>query len=102
VKLNQKIKFRVGCKEKMKRVTYNVIGRGNILLSQTLDMGSKFQQTIEIDVTQSMAPNSSFVVHYITDDGMLISDQTDFQVAPTELTNPVSEIRVFNANFLRN
>jgi Alpha-2-macroglobulin bait region domain len=88
----QKLKFRIGCKEKMKRVTYNVIGRGNMLLSQTVDMGTKFQQNVEIEATQAMVPNSSFVVHYITDDGMLISDQTDFQIAPTELTNPVSGV----------
>jgi hypothetical protein len=31
-------------------------------------------------------------VHYVTDDGMLISDQTDIQFSPEVLSNPVSKL----------
>jgi Alpha-2-macroglobulin bait region domain len=68
-------------------MSYYVVGRGNVLLFQTLDFGNQNVKTFEFDSTPSMAPASSIVVYYITETGTIVSDETEITFAPKTLLN---------------
>jgi CD109 antigen len=89
-KLNQKIQFQVGCQDKVSKLSYYIVGRGNVLVSQVVDMAGKNMGVFEFDSTLTMAPSSSLVVYYVTESGDIFSDETDFTFEPEILTNPVS------------
>jgi CD109 antigen len=91
VKLNQKVQFQVGCKDLQTKLSYYIIGRGQVLVSQLVDMAGKHMGLFEFDSTLTMAPSSSLVVYYVSDTGEIFSDQTEFTFEPEVTENPVSE-----------
>jgi Alpha-2-macroglobulin bait region domain len=89
-KLNQKIQFQVGCQEKVAKLFYYIVGRGNILVSQAVNMTSKKIGVYEFNSTLSMVPSSSLVVYYTTESGEIFSDETEFTLEPENLANQVT------------
>jgi Alpha-2-macroglobulin bait region domain len=75
-------------------LSYYIIGRGNVLVSEVVDMTDKYTGVFEFDSTLNMAPSSSLVVYYITESGEIFSDETEFIFEPEILTNPVSIINL--------
>jgi Alpha-2-macroglobulin bait region domain len=72
------------------KLSYYIVGRGNVLVSQVVDMTGKNMGVFEFDSTLTMAPSSSLVVYYVTESGEIFSDETEFSFEPEILANPVS------------
>jgi Alpha-2-macroglobulin bait region domain len=89
-KLNQEIQFKVGCHVKLTKLFYYIVGRGNVLISQVVNMDRKKIGFFEFNSTLTMAPSSSLVVYYITETGKIISDETEFTFEPEPLANQVN------------
>jgi Alpha-2-macroglobulin bait region domain len=88
-KLNQKIQFQVGCQDKVTKLSYYIVGRGNVLVSQVVDLAGTNIGVFEFEPTLAMAPSSSLVVYYVTESGEIISDETELSFEPETLANPV-------------
>jgi Alpha-2-macroglobulin bait region domain len=88
--LNQKVQFQVGCQDKLTKLSYYIVGRGQVLVSQVVDMAAKNMGVFEFDSILTMAPSSSLVVYFVADSGEIFSDETEFTFEPDVLANPVS------------
>lgn len=84
--LSQKVKIDVLATSPLKQITYQVIGKGDIVLSETVAVDDKRNFQIEFTPTLAMVPKAKVVVFYITDDGEIISDFTKIEFA-NELRN---------------
>jgi Alpha-2-macroglobulin bait region domain len=74
----------------MTKLSYYIVGRGQVLVSQVVDMVSKNIGVFEFDSVLTMAPSSSLVVYFVSDTGEILSDETEFTFEPEVLANPVS------------
>jgi CD109 antigen len=87
---NRTIRFQVGSRTPLSTLFYYVVGRGNILLSTSVDCKGQNFTILEFDVSFAMAPNCSLVVFYIAPNGTIVSDYTSIAIAPDRWLNPVS------------
>jgi CD109 antigen len=95
--LNQKIQFQIGCQDKLASLSYYIVGRGNVLVSQVVDMAGKNMGVFEFEPTLAMAPSSRLVAYYVTESGEIFSDETEFTFEPEILANQVScDLRSMN------
>jgi CD109 antigen len=82
--------FQIGSKKPLKYLSYYVVGRGNVLISQTVNLDGKIIEVLEFDASLLMVPLCSLVVFYIDEDGTIVSDQTEIELTPDEMLNKVS------------
>lgn len=88
-KLSEKIKIDVLSTEKLSELTYQVVAKGDVLLSDTVSVPSEKHFQLEFQPTLPMLPKSNVVVFYITSDGEIISDSLKLEFG-NELMNFVS------------
>lgn len=60
----------------MRTLTYLVIGRGDLLISRTIQLDNDLTHTFKFMSSFAMVPRAKLVVYYITDDGEIVSEKT--------------------------
>lgn len=85
----------------MKFVTFQIIGRGDILMSNTIEVADKEQHTFKFLASFSMVPKATLIVYYITEKGEIVSDKSELKFA-SEFQNPVSFFFFFKFKFNNN
>lgn len=73
----------------MKYLTYQIIGRGNILISNTIKVLDQVNHTLSFDASFPMVPKATLIVYLITENGAIISDKSEIKFA-AEFENSVS------------
>lgn len=73
----------------MKYLTYQIIGRGNILISNTSELLDQTKYSFSFDASFPMVPKATLIVYLMTENGDIISDKSEIQF-PTEFENSVS------------
>lgn len=73
----------------LKQLTYLVVGKGNVIVSEIVEVPNKKDFQIEFTPSLAMVPKVSVIVYYITSDGEIISDSLKLEFG-NELKNFVS------------
>lgn len=61
--------------EQMNQLTYQIMGRGDVIHSRTLQVPSSRNFNFRFLASFAMVPKASVVVYYIRPDGEMITDQ---------------------------
>ncbi|KAK5646677.1 hypothetical protein RI129_005141 [Pyrocoelia pectoralis] len=77
---NELVEFIVNCTKPMKYITYQVIGRGNVLAAHSFQMEDKKEFKFHFTATNAMAPMAHLLVNYVQPDGEIIADSIDFEI----------------------
>lgn len=88
-RLNQDILIDVVSTEDMNFITYQVLGRGDIIISKTLFVGGQKKFNFRFLASFAMVPKANIIVYYIRADGEIISDSVKLELG-NELQNYVS------------
>lgn len=87
--INQEVVVDVLTTEEMSQLTYQVMGRGDVIVSKTVPVQNSKSFTFKFLASFAMVPNAHLVVYYIRPDGEIISDQVKIEFGD-ELQNFVS------------
>ena len=63
----------------MRTLTYIVIGRGDLLLSRTIQLDNDLVHTFKFMSSFAMVPKAKLVVYYVTEDGEVVSEKTNIE-----------------------
>lgn len=74
--------------ESLRYLSYQVIGRGDIILSNSVEIPSRKSHIIKFLASFAMVPKAQFVVHYIKD-SEIVSDRLEIDLGD-DLQNFVS------------
>jgi CD109 antigen len=92
LELNKKVSVTVVSSKRLTYLSYQILGRGNILLSRTTRIANKRTANIQFWLTFPMIPESTMIVYYILSSGEIVSDVVQLNFAQS-LMNNVSIIR---------
>ncbi|PSN57619.1 hypothetical protein C0J52_00529 [Blattella germanica] len=82
-KVNQDVEIDINSTEPLKYFNYQVIGRGDVVKANTIQVSNKKTHRLRFPITSAMAPTAHFVVYYIKDDGEVVADALDIEVDGT-------------------
>ncbi|XP_017784771.1 PREDICTED: CD109 antigen-like [Nicrophorus vespilloides] len=78
--INLDVEVSIVCTEPMTYITYELIGRGDVIIANTFKVDNAMEYKFHFTATHAMVPTSHLLVSYIRDDGELISDSIDINV----------------------
>lgn len=88
-KINKEVTVEVRASKEMKSLTYQVIGRGDVLVSQTVDVPNSKIISFRFLSSFSMVPTAKVHAYYVSvESGQIISDTTDITF-PSNFQNPL-------------
>lgn len=61
--------------EEINQLTYQVLGRGGVIISRTLQVPNLRNYNFRFLASFAMVPKANVITYYIRDDGEIISDQ---------------------------
>lgn len=70
----------VNCTKPMKYISYELLGRGDILIGNTFQIDNKREYRFHFVATYAMVPIAHLLVNYITDSGELVADSVDIEI----------------------
>jgi len=88
-KINQEVSVDVAATEEFESLTYQVLGRGDVIVSKTIPVSPTQNYNFKFLASFAMVPKASLIVYYIRSDGEIISDTLKMEFAD-ELQNFVS------------
>jgi CD109 antigen len=80
LQVNQDIEIQVNSTEPMKYFIYQVIGRGDVVVANTVQVSGNKTYKFRFLATYVMAPTAHVVVFYIKDDGEVVADAVDVEL----------------------
>lgn len=78
--INSDVEIRVDCTEPFTHVTYEVLGRGDVLAANMIRSTGDRSAVLRFSVTPPMTPTAHLIVHLVTANGELIADAIDFDI----------------------
>ncbi|RZC42764.1 CD109 antigen [Asbolus verrucosus] len=95
--VNLDVEILVNCTERLKYISYVLMGRGDVLIANTFQVNNQHEYRFHFTATHEMVPVSHLLVSYVRQDGELIGDALDvemeIQVNPVE-TEPSLDIDI--------
>lgn len=88
-RINRDIAVEVLSTENLRYLSYQVLGRGDIILSNSVEIPNRKSHIINFLASFSMVPKAQFIVHYIRNNE-IISDQLEIDLGE-DLQNFVRE-----------
>jgi CD109 antigen len=84
--ISKEVSVEVQATEDMKTLVYQVLGRGDVLISKTIDVPNRKTQVFKFLAGFSMVPKANLIVYYIRGDGEIVSDRVEIEFGD-ELNN---------------
>lgn len=78
--VNLDVDVLINCTEPMKYITYELIGRGDVLIANTFQIDNRKEFRFHFVATHAMVPYSHLLVSYVRDDGELVADSVDVEI----------------------
>ncbi|KAK2582524.1 hypothetical protein KPH14_004819 [Odynerus spinipes] len=78
--VNHEVEIEVNSTTPLKYLSYEVLGRGDILDAGSIYVQDKHTTTLKFLATYVMAPTAHIIVYYIRDDGEVIADALDVEL----------------------
>ena len=89
--INQEVSVDVIGTEEFNLLTYQLLGRGDVIISRTVQVPNSRNFNFRFLASFAMVPQANLIVYYIREDGEIISDQITIEFGD-ELQNFVSQI----------
>lgn len=89
--INSEVSVEVQSTEAMRHLTYEILGRGDIIVSNTVEVPNRDSFTFQFFAAFAMFPKAQLIVHYMKDDE-LVSDRLEINFGK-ELQNEVRVIK---------
>lgn len=83
--------------EEIRQLTYQVLGRGDVIISRTLQVANSRNFNFRFLASFAMVPKANVIVYYMREDGEIVSDQLKIEFE-NELQNFVSCFKSFDLN----
>ncbi|XP_071088378.1 CD109 antigen-like [Haliotis cracherodii] len=74
------VDFDVKVTEPVNELVYQIMSRGSIVATGTIDANQQTDFKFAITVTPKMAPNARIIVYYVREDGEIVTDSVSFDV----------------------
>ena len=78
--MNKDIELQINSTEPMKYFSYQVMGRGDVIMASTIQVSNSKTHKFRFLATYAMAPTAHVVVFYMKDDGELVADIIDIEL----------------------
>jgi CD109 antigen len=78
--VNQDVELEVNSTQPMKYFIYQVIGRGDVVVANTIKVADKKTHNFRFLATYAMAPTAHVVVYYVKEDGEVVADALDIEL----------------------
>ncbi|XP_023714120.1 CD109 antigen isoform X3 [Cryptotermes secundus] len=78
--VNQDVELEVNSTEPMKYFTYQVIGRGDVIMANTIKLADKKTHNFRFLATYVMAPVAHVMVYYVKEDGEVVANALDIEL----------------------
>ncbi|XP_048777079.1 CD109 antigen-like isoform X2 [Ostrea edulis] len=75
--------FEIKTTEPTPKVYYQVVSKGQVVHTGDIDMQSSKVKTFTLPITTDMAPKARLIVHYVRDDGEIVTDALTFNIKGT-------------------
>ncbi|GAB0100916.1 Alpha-macroglobulin, receptor-binding [Sergentomyia squamirostris] len=72
--VNRDVSVQVDSTEPMTHFTYQILGRGDIIISNTVEVPSRTSHTFKFLASFAMVPEAKLVVYFVRPDGEIVSD----------------------------
>ncbi|KAL9927450.1 thioester-containing protein 3 [Glossina fuscipes fuscipes] len=89
--INQEIAVMVRCNEPIKYFIYQLVGRGDILLSRSVEVSDSTQYTFKFLATFAMMPRAKLLIYTVIN-GELVYDELDVELEESLLNNVRIEV----------
>lgn len=96
--INGLVKVLVNCTEPMKYINYVVIGRGDVILANTFQVGNTQDYSFTFRASHALVPVCHLFVYYVRNDGELVGDALDIEIGGL-LQNNVNNYHVSEYSF---
>lgn len=76
------MEIQVNSTESLQYITYQVLGRGDVIVASTIQIPNAGQHTavIRFLATYAMAPTAHVIVQFVKDDGEVVADAIDVEL----------------------
>nr|CAD7424615.1 unnamed protein product [Timema monikensis] len=78
--VNQDVEIEVNSTVPLKYLSYQVIGRGDVLVANTVPVSNSHTHKFRFLATYAMAPTAHILVTFLKDDGEVVADALDIQM----------------------
>lgn len=78
--VNLDVEVGVNCTEPLRYINYVLMGRGDVLFTNTFQVANNKEFKFNFLATHAMVPVCHLIVYYVRPDGELIADALDIQV----------------------
>ncbi|XP_015369821.1 PREDICTED: CD109 antigen-like isoform X2 [Diuraphis noxia] len=80
--VNKDVEIQVNSTESLQYITYQVLGRGDVIVASTVQIPNAGQHTavIRFLATYAMAPTAHVIVQFVKDDGEVVADAIDVEL----------------------
>lgn len=92
--LNEEVEIFVTSTEPMRYINYVLMGRGDVLITNTFQVDNSREYKFRFTATHAMVPVCHLFVYYVKNDGELIGDALDIEIDGV-LQNFVSKFHFF-------
>lgn len=93
--VNLDVEVFVNCTERMQYINYVLMGRGDVLITNTFRVDNSNEYRFHFTATHAMVPVSHLIVSYVRSDGELVGDAIDIEVDNRQLQNFVNDLKMF-------
>ena len=80
LQVNKDIELQINSTEPMKYFSYQVMGRGEVVVAKTVQVSNNKTHIFRFLATYVMAPTAHVVVFYVKDDGEIVADAIDIEL----------------------
>jgi CD109 antigen len=80
LQVNQDIELEVNSTEPMRYFIYQVMGRGDVIVANTVQLADKKTHSFRFLATYAMAPTAHVLVYYVKEDGEVVADALDIEL----------------------
>lgn len=78
--VNQDVEVFVNCSEPLQHVSYELLGRGDVITAHTLLVRNEHTHLFHFTATHAMVPTAHLIVNYVRSDGEIVADSLDIEI----------------------
>lgn len=78
--INEEVEILVTATEPLRYINYVLMGRGDVLITNTFQVDNSREYKFRFTATHSMVPVCHLFVHYVRPDGELVGDALDIEI----------------------
>lgn len=78
--VNQDVEVFVNCSEPLQYISYELLGRGDVIAAHTLQVRNEHTHWFHFTATHAMVPTAHLIVSYVRSEGEIVADSLDIEI----------------------